>query len=436
MTNSSRKKGFPFNLRALAFLVVLVVAMSIWLRHMASLPAEHVWLDVIAGIAGAAALLGIVYTILASVLVRRFFSRCIALPAQCPGVTLVKPLHGDEWQLTEHLETFFKQDYPGPVQYLFGVHDALDSALKAVEKLQARWPEAKITIVADARLYGPNRKIANLVNMLEHAEHDVLCFADSDVRVDSAYLSQIVGALAQPDVGIVTTVYRGLRAPGFWPRIGAALTDYHFLPGVIAGVGIGRARPCFGQTIAMTRQTLGAIGGLNQFAHHLAEDHALGEAVRRSGAKVVIPPMIVQHACVESTFAELFTHELRWSRTIRAADRSGHLGSVFMHPLPLALLALALSGGALTAWVIAAVALVARAWLVRNVDRATHARTRGLVGLPLWDILQFAVYLASFCASGVVWRGVRFHVDENGMLSPAHDTQMRAHVEIRGEVDL
>ncbi|WP_183733343.1 MULTISPECIES: bacteriohopanetetrol glucosamine biosynthesis glycosyltransferase HpnI [Paraburkholderia] len=382
---------------------------------------EHLLLDAIAVLFGAAASLGIMYTLLASALVGRFFARSVNAPAQFPGVTVVKPLHGDEWQLSEHLESFFNQDYRGPVQFLFGVHDANDAALKSVEALRERYPQAAITIVADGRLYGPNRKIANLVNMLEHAAHDVLCFADSDVRVDSSYLRKVVGTLDEPGVGLVTTVYRGLCAPGFWPRVGAALTNYHFLPGVVTGVAIGRARPCFGQTIALTRQTLNAIGGLRQFAHHLAEDHALGEAVRRIGKTVAIPPLVVEHACVEGTFTDFFTHELRWSRTIRAADRSGHLGAVLMHPLPLALLALAFSGGAAAACLIACAALLARTLLVLRVDRATRCRTRGLWNLPLCDMLQFAVYLASFGSSGVVWRGIRFSVDGNGMLSPVRD---------------
>lgn len=419
--NGSRKGIFFTNLRAPALVILLSAVVATTMTDIASPHVEHVLLDAIAVLFGAAASLGIIYTLLASLLVGRFFARSVNVPAQFPGVTVIKPLHGDEWQLSGHLESFFNQDYPGPVQYLFGVHDANDTALKRVEALRARFPDAAITIVADGRLYGPNRKIANLVNMLEYASHDILCFADSDVRVDSNYLRTVVGTLDDPGVGLVTTVYRGLCAPGFWPRVGAALTNYHFLPGVITGVAIGRARPCFGQTIALTRQTLDAIGGLRQFAHYLAEDHALGEAVRRIGKSVAIPPLIVQHACVEDTFADFFTHELRWSRTIRAADRSGHLGAVLMHPLPLAILAVAFSGGATAACLIASAALLARALLVLCVDRAIHGRTRGLWNLPLCDMLQFAVYLASFGSSGVVWRGIRFSVDGNGMLSPVRD---------------
>lgn len=364
------------------------------------------------------AIVGIAYTLTASVLVGRFFARQRRAPLSFPGVTVVKPLSGDEWNLLQHLESVVEQDYPGPVQYLFGVHDAQDAALDAVQALCARHPHATIDVVVDGRLYGPNRKIANLVNMLDHARHDVLCFVDSDVAVDRDYLRQIVAAIQQPGVGIVTTVYRGMNAPGFWPRVSAALTNYHFLPGVVTGLAMGRARPCFGQTIAMTRSMLERIGGLAQFAWHLAEDHALGEAVRCAGAAVVIPPFVVRHACVEDTFAKLVAHELRWSRTIRAVDRSGHMGSVLMHPFALAILAVLLSGGVSAAWWLSGTALLARAVLVARTDRATGDDGDNLLWLPLWDIVQFMIYIASFWSSRVIWRGQCFRVDGSGLLSP------------------
>ncbi len=373
-------------------------------------------------VCGLGVVLGIAYTITASVLVGRFFSRAAAEPRAYPGVTVAKPLHGDEWNLVQHLESGFVQNYPGPIQHLFGVHDAGDAALAAVETLRARYPDANIKVVADARLYGPNRKIANLVNMLEHAEHAVLCLVDSDVVVERDYLRAVVGALQQPDVGIVTSVYRGVASPGFWPGVAVAMTNYHFLPGVITGLVIGRARPCFGQTIAITRETLERIGGLARFAHHLAEDHALGEAVRQAGAQVVIPPFVVGHACVEETFARLYAHELRWSCTIRAADRLGHAGSVLMHPLPLALLALLFSGGAAAACALTIAALAARVLLMVKTSRATGAGLRGAFQLPFVDLLQFVVFVSSFFSSHVVWRGTRFHVDREGLLSPAAES--------------
>ena len=385
---------------------------------MAQLHVVHLFFAFAAVLSALCSGLGVAYTLSASFLMRRFFSQPMNAPVSFPAVTVIKPLHGDEWQLLENLTSFVGQDYPGPVQYVFGVHDQSDAALKTVDTLRTRFPEKNIAVVVDGRMYGPNRKIANLTNMLDRVEHDVLCFADSDVRVDPNFLRNIVGALEQPGVGLVTSAYRGFSAPGFWPRVSSAMTNYHFLPGVVTGLSIGRARPCFGQTIAITRTTLLRIGGLAQFAHHLAEDYAIGEAVRRSGLSVAIPPFVVGHACVERTFSQLISHELRWCRTIRAADRMGHLGAILMHPFPLALLAVLFSFGNPLAWRLIVLTLTARSILVWQTDRATGERCIGFPWLPLWDVLQFFIYVASFFSSRVQWRGQHFDVDDDGLLTP------------------
>jgi ceramide glucosyltransferase len=385
---------------------------------MAQLHVAHLFFAFAAVLSALCSGVGIVYTVSASFLMRRFFSRPTNAPVGFPAVSIITPLHGDEWQLSENLTSFVEQDYPGSVQFIFGVHDRADSALVAVDVVRARFPDKNITVVVDDTLYGPNRKIANLANMLDRAQHDVLCFADSDVRVSPGFLRDIVGALQQPGVGLVTSAYRGMCASRFWPRVSRAMTNYHFLPGVVTGLAIGRARPCFGQIIVITRATLLRIGGLAQFAHHLAEDYAIGEAVRRSGLTVAVPPFTVRHACVETTFSRLIAHELRWSRTIRAADPSGHRGAVLMHPFPLALLSLMFSSGNLLAVGLIALTLMARAILVWQTDRATGERYGGFPWLPLWDVLQFAIYLASFFSSRVSWRGRRFDVDGDGLLSP------------------
>ena len=167
-------------------------------------------------VCGLGVLLGIAYTITASVLVGRFFSGrrpSRATIRASPSRSRCTATSGNSYSISKASSCRIIR----AVQHLFGVHDANDKALVAVEALRARYPEANIKVVADARLYGPNRKIANLVNMLEHAEYSVLCLADSDVRVERDYLRAVVGALQQPEVGIVTSVYRGIASPGFWP---------------------------------------------------------------------------------------------------------------------------------------------------------------------------------------------------------------------------
>ncbi|WP_175107439.1 bacteriohopanetetrol glucosamine biosynthesis glycosyltransferase HpnI [Pararobbsia alpina] len=360
---------------------------------------------------------GIGYNFCAAVLVRRFFSRAGAPAADFPPITLVKPLHGHELALLANLASFCEQDYPAPVQYLFGVHDHADPALDTIARLRELHPEADITVVVDAQLYGPNRKMSNILNMMPLASYDTLVFADSDVGVDSTYLRRIASELQAPGVGLVTCVYRGLPDPGFWPRMSAKATNYQFLPGVVIGLALGLARPCFGQTIAMRRATLEQIGGFNAFTHHLAEDHAIGEAVRGLGLKVAVPSFAITHACVENTALALVSHELRWARTIRSIDPIGHLGSALTYPFALAVLGCILCGGTAWAWAFVLGALVARLSLKVGVDRTLGQPTRDLWLMPVWDVLSFAIFLTSFVSKRVTWRGARFQVRGDGLMT-------------------
>lgn len=128
-------------------------------------------------------------------------------------VTVLKPLCGEEFQLYEHLRSFCAQDYPR-FQIVFGVQDDADSAVDAVRRLQQEFPALEIDLVIDPSPHGSNAKVSNLMNMLPRARHDLLLFADSDIRVPPDYLSQVLAPLAEPDVGLVTCPYSGRARPG------------------------------------------------------------------------------------------------------------------------------------------------------------------------------------------------------------------------------
>ena len=135
----------------------------------------------------------------------------------------------------------------------------------------------------------------------------------------------------------------------------------------------------------------------------------------------MIPPFTLSHACVENSATKLIAHELRWSRTIRSIDPLGHLGSVLIFPLAFALLATAFSDGAWWAWSLALVAVCVRLVLKLVSDRALQQAHRDLWLLPLWDIVSFSIFVASFWSSRVIWRGFSFKVDGDGLLSAAQD---------------
>jgi ceramide glucosyltransferase len=364
--------------------------------------------------ASAVAVVGCAYLIAAAVLVRRFArDRASPTPAGAPAVTILKPLHGDEPGLFDNLRSFCTQDYRGDIQIVFGVQDPGDGAIAVVERLRKLQLGGDVDLVIDTSAHGVNRKVSNLVNMAPRIRHEIIVLADSDMRVEPDYLSRVIAALERPGIGAVTCLYYGVAITGRWASLGALLINAHFLPSVVVGLAFGRARPCFGSTIALRREALGEIGGFKPFADCLADDYEIGAALRRRGYTIAIPPFAIAHICTETSLRDLWRHQLRWARTVRSIDPSGYAGSLVSHALPWALIAALLGAGsaaALPAVLIGMAAIACRMALLRQVEHAyaLPPQTYGL--LPACDLLSFAVFVISFLNWEVSWRGRRLRM--------------------------
>jgi ceramide glucosyltransferase len=369
-------------------------------------------------LAGAVALVGAGYALLAALLAGRFM-RAAALPAaQAVPVTILKPLHGDEPRLARNLETFLTQDYPGEVQIVFGAHDRADPALAVAEELAAKYPHRDIAIVRDHALHGSNGKVSNLINMLPVARHPTLILSDSDIAVGPGWLGQVVAALARPGVGVVTCFYTGAAGrPHLWPTLAAMGTSYDFLPNALVGTSLKLAAPCFGSTIALHRATLDKVGGFAAFADLLADDYEIGRAVRGLGYTLAIPALGVTHTAGEASLGEVVRHELRWTRTIRMLNPGGHLGSFVTHGFAFALISAVLLHFAPATLGLLGITLAARLFLKYRIDAIFRARSGPFWLLPVRDLLTFVVFAMSLFGETVHWRGSRFDVDPAGAMS-------------------
>src|SRR5207244_11327165 len=61
------------------------------------------------------------------------------------------------------------------------------------------------------RHLGANDKINNLCQLAQKAKYDLLVMSDSDVRVEPDYLRAVVAPFFDPDVGVVTALYKSVR---------------------------------------------------------------------------------------------------------------------------------------------------------------------------------------------------------------------------------
>ena len=345
----------------------------------------------------------------------RRFAASPRLPVRRPRpVTILKPLHGAEPMLEQALASVCALQY-GDYQIVFGTQNAADPALAVVQALRARFPGRDIAVVVDATPHGSNHKIANLINMLPAAKHDVLVIADSDVHCAPDYLDRIVAALETPGTGLVTTLYAGLAATASLAgRLGAGWINASFLPGALLARWLGR-QDCLGATMALHRDTLDVIGGLAALADHLADDFVLGALVRRQGLAVRLADTVPATTVPEATLAKLFRHELRWARTIRTLVPVQFVLSAVQYPLFWSALAVLLAGAAVWPLGLFLAAWAIRAAVAHGIDRALGLANSGLATptpiwlLPLRDIMSVIVILVSHGGDRVEWRGQVLH---------------------------
>jgi ceramide glucosyltransferase len=283
-----------------------------------------------------------------------------------------------------------------------------------VSALQRQCADGPIELNVDPRRHGSNGKVSNLINMLPRVRHDMIVLSDSDIVVDRSYLRGVVALLGQPRVGAVTCLYHGTAGNELWARLSALAINTHFLPQAITGLALKVTKPCFGATIAMRRSTLERIGGFAPFADDLADDFAIGMAVRSAGSDVVTAPFLVGHCCFETSLRQLMRHQIRIARTIKSIDPIGYAGTIITHPWPLALIGM-LSGSTAAA-LVAVAALASRVALCRCVERRFGLKRESYWLIPLQDVIAFAVYVASYFGATVHWRGADYRVSADGTL--------------------
>ncbi len=367
----------------------------------------------------ALAIIGCLFTVLACFCVVGFPNPKLNSISAPPAVTVLKPLHGFEPEIAGLIAALCRQNYPAPVQIVCGTQRPDSPAVAAIRAITADFPDLEIEVAVEPRSRGTNRKVSNLINMLPRARHDTLVLSDSDIAVEPDYLRSLTSLLAAPRVGAVTCLYHGIDGEGLWARFSALAINAQFLPHAIVAVSLGLAKPCFGATIALRRSVLERIGGFTALADVLADDHAVGVAVRSAGYEVVTAPFLVGHHCFEESFRQLFRHQMRVARTIKSIDPVAYAGTIVTHPWPFALLALL--GGDPAAIMVAIAVLVARVTLCRCVEWRFGLPRQNYWLIPLHDLIAFTVYATSFFGATVHWRGADYRVAPNGSLIEGQD---------------
>ena len=377
-------------------------------------------LYIVLGLAIVGTVSSAVFLGLATVAVIRFHSdtrrqlRSIPDDAHLPPVSVLKPVHGLEARLKENIESFFRQDYPN-YEILFAADEADDAALQVVREVCARYPHIPTRILVTGTPW-PNPVVYAFHRMAEAAAHEILVTTDSDVEVDSGYLRKIVPPLLDPKVGMVTCVYRGKNAAGFFSGLTAIGMSVEMTAGVLVANLLEGMKFGLGPTTVVRKDSLASIGGYTALRDYIAYDFAIGNLIAKAGYRVLLSGHIINHVVNQKSFRHMWQNQLRWAQTTRYSRPKGHFGSGLVFAMPYGLLGF-VAAGLLGHWemgeLLLGVAVLNRlveAWLVGwTVVRDPQIRRAPWL-YPLRDLLGFAVWFASYLKLRYVWRDSRFEL--------------------------
>jgi ceramide glucosyltransferase len=340
-----------------------------------------------------------------------------AVPQRIP-ISMLKPLHGLDEGLEENLRSFFAQPYTHPdgtpaFEILFATRDADDPAIEVVERLRAEFPRVPVSRLVTGEPPYPNAKVYSLALMSEAARHEVLAMADSDVRVDRGFLETVGREFTHPSLGMATCPYRAIAGNSVWSTLEALHMNTEFLGGVLTARMLEGVRFALGPTIVARKQVLAAIGGFDELQEFLAEDFVMGNRAAALGHGVILSRYVIEHRIGSQDLRHSLAHRLRWARSTRRSRPAGYFGEIFLRPLALALVLVAVAPAL---WPALPVTLALRYLQAAVMRRTVDARFgwKHWLLLPAQDLLSFGLWAAGFFGNSIHWRGRRYRLEKDG----------------------
>src|SRR5438874_1351656 len=238
--------------------------------------------------------------------------------------------------------------------------------------------------------------------------------SDSDVRVEPDYLRAVVAPFSDPDVGVVTALYKSVSVGTVTSNLDALAMYMDSAPAALVARKIeGKMRFAFGWTMATSKKCLAEIGGWEAMVNYQSDDFELGKRVAECGHRVELIAKPVTMIFPNESIREQFKHELRWSISLKSVRPLGYCGLIFTHGLPWALLGAmaafstglkAIAVSYLLAYLLLRVGLT---WITGSWGLGDRQLAKILWLVPVRDALSFVIWIIGFFSDEITWRGKR-----------------------------
>lgn len=346
--------------------------------------------------------------------------RKIAVLHFTPAISILKPVKGADDTTRESLQSWFRQNYSGPVEILFGVADENDSACEIIRHLITENPGVNARLVVCAPLKGANAKAAKLAQLEKLAQHDLILISDADVRVPPEFISNFVAPLRDENIALVNCFYRLANPVNHAMRLESIAINADFWSQVLQAATLKPLDFALGAAILVRRKPLENIGGFESLADCLADDYQLGNRIAKKGNQIALCPVVVECWDPPMTWTQVWKHQLRWARTIRVCQPAPYFFSILNNATFWPLLWLALD---FTPQVFATVVAFILARILIAQDLQNHLSPGKNLVSPAWlipvkDLLHAGIWFSAFVGNTVEWRGNKMKLRRDGSLIP------------------
>jgi len=337
-----------------------------------------------------------------------------------PPISCLKPIRGLDDDAYENYASFCRQDYP-EYEIIFCV-DRDDPAVPVLEKLVAGFPERRIRLIFGSGRNAINDKVGRLTRLVSEARYDVLSITDGDIRVGPDYLRAVAHAFRDPKVGGATTLYVSTEETSFVQELQSIGMASDFFAGILVAWQLDGVKFMFGQSILTTKQRIAGFGGYEVLENRPADDLNVGRLVAAQGCEVKLLPYVVKTVADFQSLKDLFYKRVRWMTVMRLVRRQGHRGLIFTWGLIWALIAIAVHPtwpvaiGYLGTYIVLRVIMT---WLIGIHGMKQKGLWPKMVLIPLWDLVAFSIWVASFGRNVIRWRGYDYYI-RDGILVPVN----------------
>lgn len=336
------------------------------------------------------------------------------------GVSVIHPIKDLDFELEKNLESWFRQNYRGPVQHIFSFQTPDDPAIPVVKSVIERYPDIDCRIIVNPVIAGLNGKSSNMVHGVRQAKYDFLLFGDSDVRVKQDFIVKMIRPIKNEKVGMTTCGQVNIGGSDFWTRFFTftqnSETDFIWAFLTKLGIDVGAT----GAAFAMRRQLLEEVGGLEAFGDSLLEDLHLGNTLYKMGYKLILGPFIDCHVQkIEKEKSFNYARRLAVGiRTHIAVELPAFILMMFWY-WALFLAGLIFSNPYVIYLSIIFMSLRVVQGLIMRVLTKNKIMLTDIITPLFFDLFATFYLIFSIRNSSVVWRGIKYVVKKGGYIEDA-----------------